>query len=227
MQCNYHSLWDNLRHHPVCNHFSCSKNQKELFLFCAQKGNQDRALHYMLKSDDISVTKRFISIAGTETSLLWQCRSPAFNIPCKKSSKKPQQGFPSLLLLAVAFKLGILPLVRDCVMLQLASPYPAMSPADSDPELYPNICIPGLTFWLSHHCGLVQWYGLLATINKHTLIILLSFYETVSLLVGSLVQMFGFLRPDHCRTACLWCSLTVYTCYQENKNSVTSSQVYI
>lgn len=56
---------------------------------------------------------------------LWQCRFHAFNNPCKNSLKKPQQGLPSLLLLAVAFKLRILPLVRACVMLQLASPCPA------------------------------------------------------------------------------------------------------
>lgn len=162
MQCNYHYLWDNFRHHPARNHFSCSKSQEDPFIFCVHTGMQDSALHSMLKSEENSVTEVHFQSRDRNFTAQWQCRPRTFNIPCKNSSKKPQQGFPSLLLLAVAFKQSILPLVRACVMLQLASPCPAMSPADSDPELYTKICIPGLTFLASSSlwtCAMIRTLG--------------------------------------------------------------------
>lgn len=88
------------------------KSQEDLFLFYVQTGNQDSSPLYVKIQRQLSNKGAHLQSRNRNFIVLWQCRSHAFNIPCKNSSKKPQQGFPSLLLLAVAFKLRILPLVR-------------------------------------------------------------------------------------------------------------------
>lgn len=143
------------------------KARRTFFILCPDRKPRQGSPLYVKIWRQLSNKEVHFQSRNRNFIALWQCRSHAFNIPCKNSSKKPQQGFPSLFLLAVAFKLRILPLVHACVMLQLARPCPAMSPADSDPELFPKAYIPGLIFWPPHHCGLVQWYKLLAEHGCH------------------------------------------------------------
>lgn len=151
------------------------------------------------------------------------CRSHAFNTLCQNSAKTPQQGLPSLLL-AVAFKPRILPLVPACAMLQLRG-----SNVHVQPWIIPiqtQTSTHRLEFLASHWTCLItvgwcnaldSWLNL-ATVNKHTLLILLWCCGTVPVLVRSVVNMVDFQLPDLYGTACLWCLLTVYTCCQENKN---------
>lgn len=176
----------------------------------------------MLKSKDNSVTKRLTHRAGTETSLF--CDSVGLMhliLPVKTVLRSHSRAFPHSSFWQLPSNWGSclwsVP-VLCCSWLSHAQPWVLLTQTQTFTQKLVFLA------WLSGFlitvdlCNDTDSWLNTAAINKYTQIILPSFCGTASLLMRSLTQMFGFLLPDRCRAACLWCSLTVYTCYQENEN---------